>query len=180
MQILIAEDDVTARAVVAHVLAKNGYEVIATTNGSDAWQLLQQADAPPLVILDWMMPGLDGPEVLRRVRAVHTDRPPHVIMLSAQDDTADIISGLEIGANDYLVKPFDPGELLARVHVGARKIEMQLKLHHYRAQLQCLRVANDQSLARMQDALAAKCEELRRTKHEMRVLASQLLAMRAF
>ena len=73
MKILIAEDDVTSRTVLALVLKKTGYEVIEAINGSDAWQALQQPDAPQLVILDWMMPEMDGPEVLRRVRALQTD-----------------------------------------------------------------------------------------------------------
>jgi len=178
MKILIAEDDVTSRSVLARVLSQNGYEVIETTNGSDAWQVLQQPDAPRLVILDWMMPEMDGPEVVRRVRAMQTDRPPHIILLSVRSDKANIINGLEIGANDYLVKPFDPGELLARVEAGARMVEMQLTLHRYRANAQRIRVENGLQISSMQDKLASKSDELCRLQEDFKVLAAHLQALR--
>lgn len=178
MKILIAEDDVSSRSVLTRMLSQNGYEVIETTNGADAWQVLQQPDAPRLVILDWMMPEMDGPEVVRRVRALQTDRPPHIILLSARSDKANIITGLEIGANDYLVKPFDPGEFLARVEAGARMVEMQLTLHRYRANAQRIRVENDQQIHAMQDALATKNEELRRLQENFKVLAANLQTLR--
>ena len=106
MRILIAEDDFTSRTALAGVLKKEGHEVTATVNGAEAWQALQQPDAPALAILDWMMPEMNGLEVVRRVRALPTDRPPHLIMLTTKSDKADIIAGLEAGANDYLAKPF--------------------------------------------------------------------------
>ncbi len=125
MRILIAEDDFTSRTVLAGVLKKSGYEVTVTVNGAEAWEALQQPGAPALVILDWMMPEMDGLEVLRRVRALQTDRPPYIIMLTAKGEKADIIAGLDTGANDYLAKPFDSGELRARIEVGRRLVEMQ-------------------------------------------------------
>jgi diguanylate cyclase (GGDEF)-like protein len=125
MRILIAEDDLTSRNVLLGMLKKEGHEVIATVNGAEAWQALQQPGAPELVILDWMMPELDGTEVVRRVRALQTERPPYIIMLTSRGGKADIIAGLESGANDYLAKPFDPGELRARVGVGQRMLQMQ-------------------------------------------------------
>jgi diguanylate cyclase (GGDEF)-like protein len=128
MRILIAEDDVTSRTVLAGVLRKEHHQVEATANGAEAWQALQQPEAPSLVILDWEMPEMDGPEVVRRVRALETDRPPYIIMLTSRGEKADIIAGLDAGANDYLAKPFDPGELRARVEVGRRMLEMQAAL----------------------------------------------------
>jgi diguanylate cyclase (GGDEF)-like protein len=128
MRILIAEDDVTSRTVLAGVLRKQGHEVEATGNGAEAWQALQRPAAPALVILDWEMPEMDGPEVVRRVRALETDRPPYILMLTSRGEKADIIAGLDAGANDYLAKPFDPGELRARVEVGRRMVEMQSAL----------------------------------------------------
>jgi len=125
MRILIAEDDVTSRLVLAGVLKKNGHEVVETVNGAEAWHTLQQADAPRLAILDWMMPEMDGLEVVRRVRALPSEQPPYLIVLTAKGEKADIVVGLESGANDYLTKPFDAGELRARVKVGCRVIEMQ-------------------------------------------------------
>jgi sigma-B regulation protein RsbU (phosphoserine phosphatase) len=128
MRILIAEDDFTSRTVLSSVLKKSGHEVIETVNGAAAWNALQQPDAPRLVILDWMMPEMDGLDVLRRVRAQQTDQPPYIIMLTAKGGKADIIAGLDAGADDYLTKPFDAGELRARISVGRRMIEMQTKL----------------------------------------------------
>jgi len=125
MYILVAEDDYTSRTVLSAVLRKSGHEVIETVDGADAWDRLQEADAPRLVILDWMMPVMDGLEVVRRIRARQTERPPYVIMLTAKGEKADIIAGLNAGADDYLAKPFDPGELHARVEVGRRMIEMR-------------------------------------------------------
>lgn len=125
MRVLIAEDDLTSRAMLAAVLKKNGHEVVETTNGLEAWEELQEPGAPVLVILDWMMPGMDGLEVVRRVRSLQTDRPPYIIMLTTKVEKADIIGGLDAGANDYLAKPFDVGELRARIEVGRRMVEMQ-------------------------------------------------------
>jgi DNA-binding response OmpR family regulator len=118
MKILIAEDDFTSRTVLSGVLKKEGHEVTVTVNGAKALAALQQTGSPLLIILDWMMPEMDGPEVVRRVRALHAARPPYIIMLTSKGDKADIIAGLDAGANDYLAKPFDPGELRARIAVG--------------------------------------------------------------
>ncbi len=128
MKILIAEDDFTSRTMLAAVLKKNGYEVVETADGSQAWLELQKPDAPRLAILDWMMPGLDGLEVVDRVRASQPTQPPYLIILTTRDQKADIIAGLEAGADDYLTKPFDAGELRARVEVGQRMVQMQKQL----------------------------------------------------
>lgn len=128
MRILIADDDFTSRTVLAGVLKKEGHQVEATVNGAEAWQALGQPGAPALAILDWEMPEMDGPEVVRRVRALETDRPPYILMLTSRDEKTDIIAGLGAGANDYLAKPVDPGELRARIEVGRRMVEMQAAL----------------------------------------------------
>ncbi|MBI5095403.1 MAG: diguanylate cyclase [Candidatus Hydrogenedentes bacterium] len=135
MRILIAEDDFTSRTMLAGVLKKSGYEVVETINGSAAWEAMRQPGAPGLAILDWMMPELDGPEVVRRIRGVETDQPPYIIMLTSKGDKSDIIAGLDAGANDYLAKPFDAGELRARVEVGRRMVEMQAELVKSKATL---------------------------------------------
>jgi len=132
MRILIAEDDFTSRTVLAGLLKKSGHEVIVTIDGAEAWETLQEPDAPKLVILDWMMPRLDGLEVLCHVRAVATEQPPYIIMLTTKGEKADIITGLGAGADDYLAKPFDAGELRARVEVGVRMITMQKELSESR------------------------------------------------
>jgi DNA-binding response OmpR family regulator len=141
MHILIADDDLTSRTMLEGILKKEGHVVTATVNGLEAWRALQQPAAPPLLILDWMMPEMDGPEVVRLVRAQPTDRPPYIIMLTSRSDKADIIAGLAAGADDYLAKPFDPGELHARVDVGRRLLETQANLS---AKVEELRQALDQ------------------------------------
>jgi phosphoserine phosphatase RsbU/P len=125
MRILIAEDDVVSHAVLARTLKGWGHEVVGTRDGRAAWDILQRDDAPSLAILDWMMPELDGVEVCRLVRARSSSEPTYLILLTAKDRTEDIVAGLDGGANDYLVKPFDRRELQARVRVGERMVALQ-------------------------------------------------------
>lgn len=135
MKILIADDDVTSRLVLAGVLRKHGHEVVETVDGVEAWQAMQRPDAPRLAILDWVMPGLAGVDVCRRVRTAESNQPPYIILLTSRNQKTDIVTGLEAGADDYLAKPFDPGELLARVDVGRRLIELQARLNEARDEL---------------------------------------------
>lgn len=159
VRILIAEDDFSSRTLLAAVLKKVGHEVTATVNGAEAWQVLQQPDAPALAILDWMMPELQGPDLVRRVRALPTNRPPYLILLTTKREKADIIAGLDAGANDYLAKPFDPGELHARVEVGRRLIEVQAALA---AKIEELRLALDQiKTLRGIVPICAQCKRIR-------------------
>ena len=93
-----------------------------------AWEVLQKPDAPRLVLLDWNMPGMDGLEVCRRLRSKETTNPPYVILLTGRTEKGDIVQGLEAGANDYISKPYDNEELLARIRVGPRMLELQASL----------------------------------------------------
>jgi DNA-binding response OmpR family regulator len=161
MKVLIAEDDFTSRTMLAAVLKKGGYEVVETINGTEAWLALQQSDAPRLVILDWMMPGIDGLEVLQLVRAMPTACPPYIIMLTARGGDVDIVAGLKAGADDYLTKPVEVGEILARVEVGQRTIEMALRHLRYREKAQIFRVEAGQRITELQAALADRDEALR-------------------
>jgi DNA-binding response OmpR family regulator len=164
MKILIAEDDNVSRTILASVLAKGGHEVVKAINGTEAWQVLQRPNPPRLAILDWMMPEMDGLEVLRLVRSLPTICPPYIVMLTARDGNADIVAGLNAGANDYLTKPFEPNELLARVEVGQRIVEMQL-LHSRRLErAQIFRVDTGRRLHELHDELAAKEAQLRRAQ----------------
>ena len=132
MRILIADDDLTSRLALAGVLKKRGYEVVATVDGAEAWDAIQQPEAPKLAILDWEMPGLAGVDVCRRARTIQSDQPPYIILLTSRGQKTDVVTGLEAGADDYLAKPFDPGELLARVNVGRRMVELQARLSEAR------------------------------------------------
>jgi len=125
-RILIAEDDAVSRELICARLAKWGYDVVATDNGADAMNALRKTDAPRLAILDWMMPGMDGLEICRRVRDV--DRALYIIMLTARGTKENLIEGLGAGADDYLIKPFDKDELQARILVGLRVMALQATL----------------------------------------------------
>jgi DNA-binding response OmpR family regulator len=136
MKILVADDDVVSRRRLETLLLKWGHEVASVGNGTDAWDALHAEGAPALAILDWMMPGLDGVEVCRRVRGRVPPVPVYLVLLTARTERQDTIDGLEAGADDYLVKPFDPAELRARVAVGVRVIQLQLELARRVAELE--------------------------------------------
>lgn len=128
MKILIADDDVTSRAMLAGILRKKGYDILEAVNGAETLEIMQRSDAPRLAVIDWIMPEMDGLEVVRRIRSLKTEQPPYLIMLTAKSEKGDITTGLDAGANDYLAKPFDPGELISRIGVGQRMVEMQEEL----------------------------------------------------
>ncbi len=128
MRILIAEDDVTSRRVLQTVLEKAGHEVVVARDGDEAWAVLEGENAPRLAILDWMMPGVDGVELCRRVRQTGPSNPTYIILLTALGGTQDIVVGLDAGADDHVTKPFHREELLARVQVGQRVLKLQSSL----------------------------------------------------
>ncbi len=128
MKILIAEDDYITRLMVQVSLEKWGYRVTCVENGNEAWDVLQEADAPQIAILDWEMPGLDGVEVCRKVKELDKETPIYVILLTARDSRNDILRGFDMGADDYMTKPFDDNELRARVRVAERLVHIQIAL----------------------------------------------------
>jgi DNA-binding response OmpR family regulator len=125
MRILIAEDDSVSRRVLETTLVRWEHEVVVTSDGTEAWGILQQLNAPRLAILDWMMPGMDGLEVCHNVRRTPSATPPYIIMLTTKSSKEDIVTGLDAGADDYLAKPFNRNELRARLQVGLRVVELQ-------------------------------------------------------
>lgn len=136
MRVLIAEDDPVSRRMLEATLVKWEYDVITTCDGAEAWQVLQSKDAPKLVILDWMMPRMDGLEFCRKVREVSSPQPTYVILLTARGQREDIVAGLQAGADDYVTKPFDRGELYARLQAGVRIVELQSNLADYVRELE--------------------------------------------
>ncbi|MBI5844962.1 MAG: response regulator transcription factor [Deltaproteobacteria bacterium] len=128
MKALIAEDDATSRALLTAIMKTWGYDLSIAEDGGKAWGLMHRLDAPKLALIDWNMPELDGLEVIRRIRSLETQEPPYIILLTARKEKGDIVLGLEAGANDYLVKPFDHQELKARLNVGRRMVELQSSL----------------------------------------------------
>ena len=127
-RILIAEDHYVSRHLLERNLSNWGFEVITAEDGDAAVRVLESADAPPLAIVDWMMPKLDGLEVCRRIRE-KKDRPYiYLVLLTAKSHKEEIAIGLEAGADDYVIKPFDPDELRARLKVGQRVVELERQL----------------------------------------------------
>jgi diguanylate cyclase (GGDEF)-like protein len=133
---LIAEDDPIFRRILESWFKKWDYQVTAVENGLAAWEVLQQEDAPQLAILDWMMPGMDGVELCRKIRRRDHGPYRYVLLLTAKDDKQDVVAGLEAGADDYLTKPFDVDELRARVRAGKRILDLQAALIHAKDELQ--------------------------------------------
>jgi two-component system, cell cycle response regulator len=128
MRILIADDDAISRKLLRASLVKFGYEVIVCSDGNQAWQILQKEKAPNLVLLDWVMPGMDGVEVCRQVRGMGRHSYVYIILLTGKGAKEDVVEGLEAGADDYLIKPFDPSELQVRLRAGARIVQLQEEL----------------------------------------------------
>jgi sigma-B regulation protein RsbU (phosphoserine phosphatase) len=128
MDILIAEDDPISRRMLEVTLQRWGHRVLVTTDGQSAYMALSRDDAPPLAILDWMMPQLDGLTVCSRLRENPAKRSLYIILLTARIDKEDVVAGLDSGADDYITKPFDRDELQARVNVGVRMATLQQEL----------------------------------------------------
>jgi diguanylate cyclase (GGDEF)-like protein len=128
VKVLIAEDDMVSRRLLEATLARWGYDVVITRDGMEAWQVLQGPDAPPLAILDWMMPGIDGLEVCRLVRQCVQEPYIYLLLLTTKGRRENIIEGLNAGADDYLTKPFDPHELQVRLRTGKRIVTLQAEL----------------------------------------------------
>jgi DNA-binding response OmpR family regulator len=128
LRVLVADDEPVSRTVVGAMLRKAGYVVMYAPDGKEAWQLLDAADPPSLALLDWEMPGLQGPEIVRKLRAKTAPSPTYLILLTARDSQADIVQGLRAGADDYVTKPAKEDELVARVNVGARVVRLQAAL----------------------------------------------------
>jgi two-component system, cell cycle response regulator len=134
-RILIAEDDPVSRRLLQSFLVKWGFEVVVAEDGTEALRLLERLDFPRLAILDWMMPGLEGPQVCERIRKETNRAYVYILLLTARSQKEDLLKGLESGADDYLTKPFDSQELRARLQVGQRILDLQDHLIEAREEL---------------------------------------------
>lgn len=135
MRALIADDDRIATTILSRALAEWQFDVSLAHDGESAWGVIQ-TQAPQLAIVDWMMPALDGPGLCRRIRQDATTAHMYLILLTSRDSRADVVAGLDSGADDYLVKPFDREELRARLHVGVRVLTLQERLADRVAELE--------------------------------------------
>ncbi len=127
MKILIAEDDLISRRLLKKTLDDLGYEVLSAEDGNKAWDIIQKENVK-LVIVDWMMPGLDGIELCRKIRASQTSGYIYFILLSSKENNEDIVAGLDAGADDYVIKPFERAELKVRIRAGERIIHLEKEL----------------------------------------------------
>ncbi|CAN5829147.1 hypothetical protein BH24ACI4_BH24ACI4_22680 [soil metagenome] len=149
MRILIADDDRMSTTMVRGTLESWGFEVSVAPDGNTAWNTLVGDRPPSLAILDWMMPGLDGLELCRRIRSTPLRTPVYLILLTSRTGRQDLVDGLEAGADDYLTKPFDPGELRARIRVGQRTLGLLANIKRLSGLLPicsyCKRIRSDQN-----------------------------------
>jgi len=134
MKVLLAEDDAITSTMIENLLGKWGYEVVSVTNGDDAWKILSHPGHPRIAVLDWVMPGLDGITLCRKIR-MEMECVVYSILLTGKSGKNEITEGLDAGADDYITKPFDYNELRARLSVGRRFVELQESLERHISQL---------------------------------------------
>lgn len=135
MKVLIAEDGRVSRKLLETTLSKWGYVVVSTCDGMEAWDALRVEDPPRLVVLDWMMPGLSGIELCKKIKGRDTGSYIYIILLTSRSEKEDIVTGLDSGADDFVSKPFDLNELRSRLDVGARILEYEAALDEKSKQL---------------------------------------------
>lgn len=128
MNVLIAEDDAPSRLMLQSLLGRWGYTVATACDGNEAWQILCEPDHPQLVILDWMMPGIEGPEIVRRLREREPETTYYAIIITSRSSSDSAARVLNAGADDFVGKPYDHDELRARVAVGCRMNTLQKAL----------------------------------------------------
>ncbi len=171
MKILIADDSIVSRHLLEATLRKWGYEVMVACDGAEALELLQREDAPSLIILDWMMPGMTGVEVCRRIRQRDSEPYTYILLLTSKSQKEDLIEGMDAGADDYITKPFDQNELQVRLRAGTRLVDLQSQLLKAREDLRDQ--ATRDSLTRLWNRSSILSElgrELARSARESRPL----------
>jgi DNA-binding response OmpR family regulator len=122
VQILIADGEAAHVFLLEMFLRKWGYEVISTDDGNEAWRIFQRDDCPRMAILEWHLAGMDGIEICRRAKQL-AGRSKHILLLTARAQQKDILLGLSAGADDYMAKPYDPGELRARLATASHTLQ---------------------------------------------------------
>jgi diguanylate cyclase (GGDEF)-like protein len=135
LRVIVAEDDASSRHLVQHFLKQWGFDSNVASDGNQAWDLLQSKDVPTIAIFDWVMPGLEGVELCRKVRRLSRQHYTYVLLLTSKTEKQDVIEGLGAGADDYVSKPFNPKELQARLLVAQRIISFQEQLIATREEL---------------------------------------------
>jgi DNA-binding response OmpR family regulator len=160
VHVLIADDDRVTAEILARTLRSWSFDVMLVNDGAEAMDNLRVATGPTLAVLDWMMPGLDGPEICHRVRTELPLANMYLLLVTTRSGRADIVAGLDAGADDYIVKPFDTEELRARVAVGVRVLSLQEKLAERVTELQTA-LSNVHQLSGLLP-ICAYCKRIRR------------------
>ncbi|HOO47341.1 MAG TPA: response regulator transcription factor, partial [Deltaproteobacteria bacterium] len=161
VKVLIAEDSVTTRKKLEDLLEQWGYSPVSVTDGSEALRILESDEAPNIAVIDWIMPGIEGIEVCRQIRQKKRSSPLYFIILTAKVKNEEIIEGLEAGADDYMVKPFEQGELRARIRAGQRVVELQMELSSRIKELQ-----DAQSHIRQLQGIIPICASCKRIRND--------------
>jgi diguanylate cyclase (GGDEF)-like protein len=170
MKILIVEDDLLSSLVLRKTLEKMGHEIVTAVDGVDAWQRVQQDDIR-LVVSDWMMPRMDGLDLCRRIRSRSQRGYIYIFLLTAKQQREDRIEGLRAGADDFLVKPLDRSELMARIHVALRILAMQEELQSRSRQLEEAHAELKQKNAKLAEAaISDSLTGLKNRRHFREVL----------
>lgn len=175
MKLLIAEDDLTSRSILQAVTNKWGYQTTIVEDGEQAWAAFHKTCAPQLLLIDWEMPNLSGLELCKRIRKQPTNNPPFIILLTARNDTDDIVKGLEAGANDYISKPFDNAELNARLKVGQRMLELQNEVMVAQDTLAYERTVIEDILLKMHEAEPFDNSKLRKLEVPVEATSGDML-----
>lgn len=170
MKVLVADDSATSRELLRRALSHWGYEVVLAEDGMQAWEILAQPDPPPMAVLDWVMPFMTGPEVCRKVRETHREPYPYILLLTSKNTKGETVEGLEAGADDYVVKPFDQQELQVRLRCGKRIVDLQMDLLRAREELRerankdlLTMLPNRSAIAGTLDTEVSRCHRDRRT-----------------
>jgi two-component system chemotaxis response regulator CheY len=175
MKILIVDDDPVLRQILQTYLLRAGYEVALAEDGRAAWEIWQK-EHTRLIITDWMMPVMDGPELIRRVRGASFPNYTYIIMLTAKEGKSDVIFGLEAGADDYLTKPFNAGELRARISIGERILNLEANLSQALARMEELATHDPVTGLLNRRALYTHAEaELNRAQRDQKALSFVML-----
>ena len=150
LRALIADDSASIRTLLKHTLTKMGYEVTECSNGLDVWKLIKKGIHFNIFILDWVMPGLSGVELCKKIRSAETTDYQYILLLTGNSGTNEVIEGLESGADDYLVKPVSIPELRARIKIGERlfNYEYRLKTEEENIRISCYKTLTELAEAR--------------------------------
>jgi len=178
MKILIADDEAVSLRMLQKTLVRAGYEVTAVSDGRKAVEELCRPEGPRLALLDWVMPQLDGPAVCRTVRRKRSQRHVYLVLLTSKNSKEDIVEGLESGADDYLTKPFDPGELKARLNTGMRILELEDNLLEARENMR-YKATHDSLTSLLNrgtilELLAGELNRKQRDKHPISIVLGDL------